>query len=338
MILVNEGESPVILCLPHSGTDMPEAVSKRLNATGRLQADLSWQLDRVFDFHHILNVTVIRSTVSRYVIDLDKPVGNGDGEHCPVTTLDGKRIYQEGEEPGPTEIEQRELLFYDPFHKALRHQLDRLNKKHGKVILLDCQSMRSHIKGVTGKGLPLVSVGSMDGKSTDPDLRNLLVGSFQGLPGFTISVDEHAKGGFITRTLGQPDRGVHAMSLLLAQRAYLRHESPPFEPDKTRVERLREVLQDMLTRLIDWTALPDKNGNEASSGEVSQEPEADSDPSGEMSDDEVVAPNAEETEHRQEAEIEVDPVDASQSTSNDSGEPESGVSDELPEKPLLVAE
>jgi len=260
MILVEEGQSPLILCLPHSGTEIPNAVEKRLNATGRLQADLAWRLERVFDFHEELDATVLRSSISRYVIDLDKdpdtPVSAARDPAqalCPATTLDGKRIYQDGEEPGPTEIEQRLLLFYAPFHKALRQQVDRLFRQHRQVIIVDCQSMRSHIKGVTDKGLPLVSIGTNDGASCDPDLRNTLVGSFRGQQGYTVGVDEQTHGGFVTRSFGKPDRGLHAMTLLLAQRAYLRHESPPFEPDKTRITRLRAVLADSMSRLIDWT-------------------------------------------------------------------------------------
>ncbi|UES55732.1 formiminoglutamase [Roseibium aggregatum] len=262
MILVEEGQSPLVVCLPHSGTEIPNAVEKRLNATGRLQADLAWRLERVFDFHGELSATVLRSTISRYVVDLDRdpktPVSAAQDPAralCPATTLDGKRIYQEGEEPGPTEIEQRTLLFYTPFHKALRRQIDRLLRSHRKVIVLDCQSMRSNIKGVTENGLPLVSIGTADGTSCDPDLRNVLVGSFKGREGYTVSVDEQTRGGFITHTFGRPDRGLHAMTLLLAQRSYLRHESPPFEPDKVRMARLTAVLQDAMTRLVDWTSV-----------------------------------------------------------------------------------
>lgn len=262
MILVEEGQSPLILCLPHSGTEIPNAVEKRLNATGRLQADLAWRLERVFDFHEDLDATVLRSSISRYVVDLDRdpktPVSeamNPAKALCPATTLDGKRIYQDGEEPGPTEVEQRMLLFYTPFHKALRRQIDRLARHHRKIIIVDCQSMRSHIKGVTDKGLPLVSIGTQGGTSCDPDLRNTLVGSFRGQEGYTVSVDEQTEGGFITKSFGRPERGLHAMTLLLAQRAYLRHESPPFEPDKTRMTRLRAVLTDSMSRLIDWTGM-----------------------------------------------------------------------------------
>ncbi|WP_305988561.1 N-formylglutamate amidohydrolase [Roseibium sp. MMSF_3544] len=262
MILVEQGQSPLILCLPHSGSDVPKAVNTRLNATGRLQADLAWRLERVFDFHKDLDMTVIRSSVSRYVIDLDKDPStyanaptDTAGSLCPALTLDGKRIYQDGEEPGPTEAEQRVLLFHQPFHKALLSQIDRLTRIHGRVVILDCQSMRSQIKGVTDKGLPLVNIGSLDGASCNRDLRNLFVGSFNGLEGFTIGVDEQTRGGFIAQCYGRPGQGLHCMTFLLAQRAYLRHESPPFEPDKTRIARLQSVLKDSFSRVIDWASV-----------------------------------------------------------------------------------
>ncbi|WP_281930312.1 N-formylglutamate amidohydrolase [Roseibium album] len=262
MILVEEGQSPLILCLPHSGTEVPKAVGNRFNATGRLQADLGWRLERVFGLRSDLDLTVVRSSISRYVIDLDKDPGtqlhaaaDPAVALCPATTLDGKRIYQDGEEPGPTEIEQRVLLFHAPFHKALRHQIDRLMRIHRNVIVLDCQSMRSQIKGFVDKELPIASIGSSGGTSCDTDLRNLLVGSFSGVKGYTAAVDEQTSGGFIVQSYGRPERGLHCLTLLLAQRAYLRHESPPFEPDKARVARLQTVLADGLSRILDWAGI-----------------------------------------------------------------------------------
>lgn len=264
MILVDEGQSPIILCLPHSGTDVPNAVSGRFNATGRLQADLAWRLERVFGFHTDLDLTVLRSSVSRYVIDPDVDPAPQPGaaidnaDLCPETTLDGKKIYQEGEEPGPTEMEQRILLFHAPFHMELRKQVDRLMRTHRNIVLLDCQSMRSQIKGVTDKGLPVVNIGSAGGISCDADLRNLFVGSFSGLEGFTVGVDEQTTGGYILRTYGRPEQGVHCLTLLLAQRSYLRHESPPFEPDRTRVSRLQAVLADSFSRIMDWAGTQER--------------------------------------------------------------------------------
>lgn len=357
MILVEEGQSPLILCLPHSGTEIPKAVEKRLNATGRLQADLAWRLERVFDFNRELDATVLRSSISRYVVDLDRdpetPVSDAMDPAkalCPATTLDGKRIYQEGEEPGPTEIEQRSLLFYTPFHRALRQQIDRLMRQHRKVIIVDCQSMRSHIKGVTDKGLPLVSIGTNEGTSCDPGLRNTLVGSFRGQQGYTVGVEEQTRGGFITRSYGRPDRGLHTMTLLLAQRAYLRHESPPFEPDKTRITRLRAVLADSMSRLIDWTGaaasgtgLPFDPQAEADSGDDAEaetfqveDPQPDPSPDGGVQDAEGQASPDQANPERQAAAPEIIPVDPLTLTKVSSAQ--AGKVEDGPVTPLLVAE
>lgn len=260
MILVNEGQSPILLCLPHTGTDVPPAIAGRLNATGRLQTDLSWRLEDVFDLGLQADATVIRSTISRQVIDLDQNAeaaeGGGTGVTgaalCPIKTLDGKNLYKAGEEPGQTEIEQRVLLFHTPFHKAVRQQIARLKQRHNKVVVLECQSMRSNIRGVTDKGLPLLSVGSRQGAACAESLRHLVTGFFNAQNGYSVGVDEQIVGGYISETYGQPDLGTHVISLLFAQRGYLRHESPPFEPDKTRVRRLRTLLQDCVSRVIEW--------------------------------------------------------------------------------------
>lgn len=343
MILIDEGQSPLVLCLPHSGTDVPKAVYNRLNATGKLQADLAWRLERVFDFHKELDATVLRSNVSRFVIDLDRdpktPVSAAMDPAralCPATTLDGKRVYQEGEEPGPTEAEQRFLLFYAPFHKALHQQIDRLLRKHRKVILVNCQSMRSHIKGVTDEDLPLVNIGSEEGRSCDPDLRNVLVGSFRGQEGYTVSVDRYTKGGFITHSFARPEMGVHAVTLLLAQRAYLRHESPPFEPDKVRMAALKAVLLDSLSRLIDWTGVSEPANDrgevaapdgQTGTGEDTEASEAALTGTG-GDDEDAATPPEEDAEPAETGASRV--LEGPASSSNDA--------DEEPVRPLLVAE
>lgn len=263
MILVEKGSSPLIICLPHSGVDIPPAVEARLSATGRIQADISWRLDKVLDVAAELDATIIKSSVSRYVIDVDRDAAEehaGEyerGPHerlCPTATLDLKNIYKPDEEPGPVEIEQRRMLFYDPFHRALGQEISRLRKLHDQVILVDCQSVRSRIRGYLETEAAVFNIATDHGRSCSQDLKSLFVGSFSGLSGYSVAVDDFFKGGHIIRSYGQPDRGVQALSLVLAQRVYLRHESPPFEPDKARIARLRSALIGGLSRTIDWAA------------------------------------------------------------------------------------
>ncbi|MGB3350886.1 MAG: N-formylglutamate deformylase, partial [Brucella anthropi] len=39
---VRQGTSPVILGLPHTGTDVPDDIWSRLNDNGRILADTDW--------------------------------------------------------------------------------------------------------------------------------------------------------------------------------------------------------------------------------------------------------------------------------------------------------
>ncbi|WP_417688661.1 N-formylglutamate amidohydrolase [Roseibium sp.] len=256
MIIVHKGDSPLILCLPHTGVDIPPAVEARFSATGRMQADISWRLEQVMEVGRELGATIIRSTVSRYVIDLDHAVEASDVSDvkslCPTVTLDQKTIYKTDEEPGPVEAEQRMLLFYNPFHQALEAEVARLRKMHQQVVVCDSQSVRSRIRGFIDDELAALNIGTDGGKSCADGLRNTFVGSFTGLKGFSVAVDDRFRGGHITRKFGQPDRGIHALTLVIAQRCYLRHESPPFEPDKIQVTRLKAVLADGLARVVDW--------------------------------------------------------------------------------------
>lgn len=82
--------------------------------------------------------------------------------------------------------------------------------------------------------------------------RGPFAATFQGVEGMTVAVDDVFRGGHITRTYGRPDLGVHAMTLVIAQRAYLRHESPPFEPDRTSSARLKTLLAQALGRVSEW--------------------------------------------------------------------------------------
>jgi len=41
---VRQGTSPVILGLPHTGTDVPDDIWSRLNDNGRILADTDWHI------------------------------------------------------------------------------------------------------------------------------------------------------------------------------------------------------------------------------------------------------------------------------------------------------
>ena len=48
-VAVVEGDGPLILAAPHAGTEVPEALTARLNARGRALADTDWWIDRLYE-------------------------------------------------------------------------------------------------------------------------------------------------------------------------------------------------------------------------------------------------------------------------------------------------
>lgn len=266
MIVVESGASPLILCLPHAGADVPPAIDKRLSATGRLQTDISWRLEQVLDLAGELDATIVRSTVSRYVIDVDQDPNpsapaskTGCDALCPVTTLDMKRIYKPHEEPGPIEIEQRGYLFHQPFHQALVQEIARVRAIHGYCVLVDCKSSRSKGRGGVDENVPVINVSTAGGQAGLADMQEVFSRTFDGLSGFSVDVNSALADGFILRAYGAPDRGIHALGLSIAQRSYLRHESPPYEPDRARIARMKMVLADAFTQCLDWVLAYQEN-------------------------------------------------------------------------------
>ena len=61
---VVQGDSPLILGLPHTGTYLPETIRAKLNARGRILADTDWHIERLYD-GLLPNVTTVRATFHR---------------------------------------------------------------------------------------------------------------------------------------------------------------------------------------------------------------------------------------------------------------------------------
>ena len=47
LIEIVRGDGPLVLGLPHTGTDIPDDCLVRLNETGRGLADTDWHIDRL---------------------------------------------------------------------------------------------------------------------------------------------------------------------------------------------------------------------------------------------------------------------------------------------------
>jgi formiminoglutamase len=228
---VTRGDAPLLLSVPHAGTDMPTGLEAQLVSPWLARRDADWWVDRLYDFGTALGATVIRTALSRTVVDVNRDPsgaslypGQATTELCPTTTFDGEALYRNGATPDASEIAARRERYYDPYHQALRTEIARLRTKHAHIVLYDCHSIRSRIPRLFEGELPNFNIGTNSGRSCARPLVDA-VASECAAARLSYVVDGRFKGGYITRHYGRPDDGLHAVQMELACRGYM-HETP----------------------------------------------------------------------------------------------------------------
>ena len=252
---ITRGTSPVILGLPHTGTDVPPAIRERLNDNGLILADSDWHIHRLYD-GLLPEATTVRATFHRYVIDANRdpegislyPGQNTTGL-VPVTDFDGVDIWKEGQEPTEADIAARLADFHAPYHAALLAEIERVKAIHGIAVVYDCHSIRSDIPFLFEGTLPDFNIGTDGGRTCDHAFQEDAVDVVLNAADYTSILNGRFKGGWTTRHYGRPDAGVHAIQMELAQSTHLETEAAPFAYDEAKAAKLRVHLKDILTRI-----------------------------------------------------------------------------------------
>ena len=86
------------------------------------------------------------------------------------------------------------------------------------MVVYDCHSIRSHVPRLFDGALPVFNIGTNDGATCDPALAEAVVAACEGQ---SHVLNGRFKGGWTTRHYGAPARGIHAIQMELAMRAYL---------------------------------------------------------------------------------------------------------------------
>ncbi|MCW1839242.1 N-formylglutamate deformylase [Prosthecomicrobium hirschii] len=236
-LTVTRGDAPLLVSIPHTGTDIPAAIEDRLVSPWLARKDADWWIDRLYDFAAGLGATVVHTAVSRTVIDVNRDPsgvslypGQATTGLCPVETFDGEPLYRSGQEPDAAEIAARRETYFEPYHAALAAEIVRLRALHPRVVVYDCHSIRSVIPRLFEGALPNFNIGTNSGQSCDPALTAGIEAAVSG-GGFDRVTNGRFKGGFITRSLGRPADGVHAVQMELACRGYMADPAGPLGPD-----------------------------------------------------------------------------------------------------------
>jgi N-formylglutamate deformylase len=226
------GQGPLLLSIPHLGRHIPDELADSYTQQAQLTEDTDWHLDRLYAFADEFNATVLSATVSRFVIDLNRPAtgeslypGMVTTSLCPTETFRGSPIYEEGREPSPEEVTRRVDTYWKPYHKALKEQIARLRSEHGHILLWEAHSIASVLPRLFPGKLNDLNFGTSDGESCSEAVIAGAVDAVRDSP-WSWVVNGRFKGGYITRRYGEPAAGVHALQLEMCQSLYMDEEAP----------------------------------------------------------------------------------------------------------------
>jgi N-formylglutamate deformylase len=227
-LTVEQREAPLIVSLPHTGTELPPDIEARCVSPWLARKDADWWIDELYGFVREMGATLVHTAISRTVIDVNRAPsgvslypGQTTTELVPTTTFDGEALWRKGEAPDEAEITRRKLQYFVPYHAALMDEIVRLRAAHPVIVLYDCHSIRSVIPRLFPGELPVMNIGTNSGMACDIDLAEPIAAIASASP-FSSVVNGRFKGGYITRAYGVPERGVHAVQMELACRGYLR--------------------------------------------------------------------------------------------------------------------
>jgi N-formylglutamate deformylase len=222
------GQAPLILSIPHAGTQIPDFLQPRLTSLWLARKDADWWLPELYAFAAALGVTILRTEISRTVIDVNRDPtgaslypGQATTGLCPLTSFDGESLYVAGMEPDDAEIQRRRVEYFEPYHAALTTEIARLGRLHPILTLYDCHSIRSEIGTLFDGVLPNFNIGTNDGKACDAAITERVAAICAADKKFSHVVNGRFKGGYITRHYGVPASGVNALQMELACRGYM---------------------------------------------------------------------------------------------------------------------
>ena len=260
---LHEGTTPLLLSLPHVGTEIPPELRALMLPRALLLEDTDWNLTEVYAFARELGASILVPRCSRYVIDLNRPptsnavmyAGANNTELVPTHFFSGDPLYRDGREPDAREIESRRETYWRPYHAAMTSELARLRSEHGHAILWDGHSIQPVLPWLFEGRLPDLNLGTAGGASCASSLRDALMAVLASQTAFSHVTDGRFKGGYITRHRGRPQEGVHAIQLEMGLQVYMddhRASVPAAAPDAEKLAKLQPLLRALLQTTLDW--------------------------------------------------------------------------------------
>lgn len=249
----HKGNSPLLISVPHDGIHVPPDIRGRMTAAGAALPDTDWHVGELYAFARELGASMLVAHYSRYVVDLNRPAsdtvlypGQLATGLCPLQTFDGDDIYV-GSGVDEDEVAERVARFWQPYHDKIESTLQTLREAHGHALLWDAHSIASVVPRLFDGELPALNIGTHGGHSCSTGIATRVADVAAESP-YSHVVNGRFQGGFITRHYGDPEHGIHAIQLEIAQRTYMDETTAAFDAQKA--THLRGTIQPMLEAFL----------------------------------------------------------------------------------------
>ena len=237
---LHRGTAPLLVSLPHDGSEIPAALAARMTPEARRAPDTDWYVSRLYAFARDLGASMLVPRYSRYVVDLNRPPddtslypGQNTTGLCPTVRFCNQSVYLEGQAPTPEEVASRLDTYWRPYHDALAAELDRLRRTHDRVVLWEGHSIRGSDLPYLFEGrLPDLNLGTANGTTCAPEAQARIEHALAGQDHYDYVVNGRFKGGYITRHYGDPATGIDAVQLETSQRTYMDEDTYAYDTRK----------------------------------------------------------------------------------------------------------
>lgn len=244
---------PIVLSIPHCGTEFPEELRHEYKPDLReAPDDTDWFVNTLYDFAPAMGITIIHALYSRWVIDLNrdpqsKPLYT-DGRIitplCPTTDFFGTPVYKnERREVEAAEVKRRTEAYYVPYHLKLKELLTGVKKEFGTVLLWECHSIRQLVPTIYKDKFPDLILGDADGTSASSAISTAALLALKS-GRYQVNHNHPFKGGYITRQFCNPKENEHALQLEMSKVNYMDDAEKRY--DETRAGEMRLLLKKTL--------------------------------------------------------------------------------------------
>ena len=232
-VIHNYSNSPLLISIPHSGTDIPQDIAPLCNLASKRE-HTDWALTELVV---PLLETTLAATVSRYIVDVNrfKP-RNGKATQPIIPRIDekGNPLFYNY----PSKQKQVDWLerYYTPYYSHLEKLLHQKLEHHSKVLLIDLHSYDDKLFQTND-----IILGTRKKQTISEDVLEQLQTLFYE-EGFSTRVDTPFSGGNITATFGKHS-SIEAVQIEIPYSLYLEGHSLHTEHSTTLQKQLQRIFQ-----------------------------------------------------------------------------------------------